>query len=524
MGRLTTLPPRLAADTDALASVNFRDMGGWYLISNDVGNFLMLEPGEFKRFMSGKLAPADPLLPELERGGFLRERLDFPELSRALLKRTAFQRFPGPSLHMIVVTLRCNLACGYCHSSVVDPSRTDTDMDLPTAKRVVDFIFDTPNPTICIEFQGGEPLLNWPIVKFITRYAQSKAKGTGRRLIVSLVSNFNLMSAEKLDFLMDHYVSICTSLDGPAGLHDGNRPRLGGGASQAAVVRWLKEIVRRCQENPSRKYYYPGALMTTTRASLSRGREIVDLYESLGMEQVFLRPLSPIGYAKRVWPEIGYAPEEFVAFYDETLDYILELNRRGKTMMERMALVVLTKLLKGEDPGFMDMRSPAGAVLGCLAYNYNGDIHVSDEGRMVSHQGDELFRVGSVFKSRWADVLDHPTTRACAAASTLDSQPMCFQCAYKPYCGVEPVFHYEMQNNIFGAMPTSNWCKGHMGVFDAIFRKLRDPGTRAIFERWMEIDSCRWEESQFMLEPGQPHPGDDPDPEPPKAKVNGETR
>ena len=216
----------------------------------------------------------------------------------------------------------------------------------------------------------------------------------------------------------------------------------------------------------------------------------------LGLEQIFLRPLSPIGYAKRVWKDVGYEADEFVRFYEKTLDYIIDLNVAGKyNIMERMALILLSKVVKGEDPGFMDLRSPAGAVLGCLAYNYNGEIFVSDEGRMVDHQGDPIFRVGDVAKNDWTSVIDHPTTRACVTASTLDNQPMCQQCAFKPYCGVEPVFHYETQKSVFGQMPTSGWCVSHMGVFDVIFRKLRDPRSSKVMDKWLERDQCRWQES-----------------------------
>src|SRR6185312_13002655 len=209
------------------------------------------------------------------------------------------------------------------------------------------------------------------------------------------VCNFTLMTDERMNWLVDHHVSICTSLDGPAELHNKNRPFLGGGEAQQKVVHWLQKLQDKCNSDPEKKYYLPGALMTTTRFSFDYGREIVDLYVKLGMEQVFLRPLSPICYAKRVWGDIGYTAEQFVEFYGKTLDYILELNRTGKArIMERMALILLTKVVKGDDAGFMDLRSPAGAVLGCLAYNYNGEIFVSDEGRMVDHQGDPLFRVG----------------------------------------------------------------------------------------------------------------------------------
>lgn len=504
MSRLTSLPRSLTARPAALSACNFRDMGGWYLLTNDWGHYLMLESEDFHRVMEGRVTTNDPLFAELETRGFLKEHMDFRGLAKSYVKKNSFHWISGPSLHMIVVTLRCNQKCQYCHSSVVDPSRTDTDLDLETAKKIVDFIFTTPNPTLCIEFQGGEPLLNWPIVKFVIEYAQAKAKAGGRKLIMALVSNFTLMTEEKMEYLLDHHVAFCTSLDGPAELHDKNRPFLGGGEAQHKVIRWLKTLQKKCLSDEDRKYYLPGALMTTTRFSLEYGKEIVDLYVELELEQIFLRPLSPIGYAKRVWHEIGYEPGQFVKFYEDTLDYILALNKSGKAaIMERMALVVLTKIVKGVDPGFMDLRSPAGAVLGCLAYNYNGEIFVSDEGRMVDHQGDGIFKVGHVAESDWASVVDHPTTRACVSASTLDNQPMCSQCAYKPYCGAEPVFHYEMQRSVVGQIPTSPWCVGHMGVFDVIFRKLREPENRAVFDKWLERDQCRWQENDAAA-PGTP--------------------
>jgi His-Xaa-Ser system radical SAM maturase HxsB len=502
---LTTLPAGVRADAGALGPVQFRDFGAWGLLTNDWGRWLMLDKADYARVLSGRVGPDEELYAELASRGFLRAELDFPDLAAGYERMTAFRHVPGPSLHMIVVTLRCNQKCQYCHSSVVDPSRTDTDMDLETAKRTVDFIFATPNPAICIEFQGGEPLLNWPIVKFVTQYARAKAKAEGRRLLVALVNNFTLMTDDKLQFLIDNGVSICTSLDGPADLHNKNRPFVGGGEAQQKVVGWLKRIMAMAKVDDLRKPYLPSALMTTTRFSLTRGREIVDLYRELGMEQVFLRPLSPIGYAKRVWGEIGYGPDEFLRFYEDTLDYILELNRKDpNAIMERYALVLLTKIVKGEDPGFMDLRWPAGAALGCLAYNYDGRIFVSDEGRMVDHQGDPIFQIGDVARDSWQDVLDHPTARACAAASTLETQPMCAQCAYKPWCGVDPVFHYEMQHSIAGRIPDSPACRLHMGTFDAIMKRLREPDTRAIFERWLERDQCHWQENDPVAVPGQP--------------------
>ena len=494
MSRLTALPREWKPDPKRLGPANFRrlDGGGW-LLTNDWGQWLILEDAEFRRYVEGALREDEPLTKRLAEAGFLRDRLDFPALAKGWLGRTAFQRHPGPTLHEFVVTLRCNLACHYCHSSVVGPDRKDVDMTLETAKAAVDFVFSTPNPNLAIEFQGGEPLLNWPVVKFVTLYAKKKAALAKRKLTVSLVSNFSLLDEKRLDFLLENYVALCTSLDGPPEVHDRNRPLLGGGPSQAKVVRWLKRIAERSVGPDGRQYYKPGALLTATRHSLPYAKEIVELYEGLGIESVFVRKLSPIGYGKTAWDRLGYEPHEFVAFYERILDEVLRRAKAGSPFMERWAMVCLTKILKNRDPGYMDLRSPTGAVLGCLAYNHDGRLFSSDEGRMLDHTGDSMFEVGELGESTWGDVLDHPTTRTLVMASTLDNQPMCSSCAYKPWCGLETVYNYETQRNPFGNVPSSGWCKTYMGVFDVVMKKLREPETRKIFEGWLARDESKWE-------------------------------
>ena len=72
------------------------------------------------------------------------------------------------ALHMIVVTLRCNCACKYCHASSKGNNKDNLyDMDEETAYRTVDFIMQTPSKSIKIEFQGGEPMVNYPSVEKI---------------------------------------------------------------------------------------------------------------------------------------------------------------------------------------------------------------------------------------------------------------------------------------------------------------------------------------------------------------------
>ena len=143
--------------------------------------------------------------------------MDFPALAKTYLKKNAFYWW-APALQIVVVSLRCNHKCLYCHSSAVDPSRTDMDMSLETARRAVDFILSTPSPTLMIEFQGGEPLLNWPVLRFVVEYAQERNKRSGKDLAISLVTNLTLMTEEKLDFLLSRGVAVCTSACAGAGV------------------------------------------------------------------------------------------------------------------------------------------------------------------------------------------------------------------------------------------------------------------------------------------------------------------
>ena len=463
---------------DKVAASAYRRVAGKWLVTADHGGWSMLNEGDFRSYLQGRLGPADAAYAELEAEGLVRDRLDFAGLSARWADKDEFL-FRAAPLHIVVSTLRCNHKCLYCHSSVFGVERVDKDMTLETAQQAVDFAFECPTPAPIIEFQGGEPLLNWPVVKFAARYAKLKAKAAERTAFVTMVSNFSLMDDEKRAFLLDEKIAVCTSLDGPAALHDKNRLYTGG-ASHGETARWLRAF----QEE--KNGYKPGALMTTTRFSLESPERIVDEYLALDLPGIFLRPLSPIGFARRSWGTIGYTVDEFLRFYRRALDYIILVNRRGTPFYERHLLTLLTKVLLSRDPGYADLRSPSGAGFGVLAYDYDGGIYTGDEARMVAQDGDTLFRVGTLGKSSYNDVLDHQVVRTAAMATTLEHQPLCSQCAYRPWCGLDSVYNRQVQGSLWGRMPDNGRCRLYMGLFDTLFEKLQDPEAREVFDSWLD--------------------------------------
>src|SRR5579883_1015394 len=396
----------------------------------------------------------------------------------------------GPSLHIMIITLRCDQICGYCHASRTNMDSVGYDMSEETARAVVDRIFETTSPYITIEFQGGEPLVNWPVLQFVVEYARQKNEVARKELMFSLVTNMSQMTDEKCDWLLDHKVMICTSFDGPREVHEWNR-HLARGSSYDEVTRWIKAFNDRyVARGENVKLAYVNALMTVTRATLQQDpRKVVDEYRALGLKAIHLRPLNPFGFATKTWSRIGYTADEYLDWYRRALDYIIELNRAGEPMMEKKLGLYLEKIFTDTDPNYMELRSPCGAGTGQMAYNHDGTVYTCDEGRMIGKMGDPIFEIGRVDDATHREFVSHPTVRAMAAASYLDSVPGCSDCAYNPYCGVCPIYNYVEQGDLFGKMPGSDWCRISMGVCDYLFGRLAREGEelKALLLKWAEV-------------------------------------
>ncbi|MFA6435179.1 MAG: His-Xaa-Ser system radical SAM maturase HxsB [Elusimicrobiales bacterium] len=470
------------AEITAPPQIYWAKLGGEYLLTNDAGEHARLAPAQFRTFLrTGAPPPESSALSALRDTGFIRSRLDFDDqtakrrLSNAYLDR-------GPGLHILVLTLRCNHKCLYCQAGAAGAAASGTDMRLRSLRKSLDFALSAPGGGLTIEFQGGEPLLNWAALQEAVLYGERKARAAAKEIRFSLVSNLSLMTEEKAAFLIAHNIAVCASLDGPAGLHNKNRV-FAGGDSHALTVKWLKYFQEKYGKNPD---CGPAALLTVSRHSLGREREIVDEYARLGLSSIFIRPLTPIGFARPLWDRLGYTAAEFTDFYRKSLARIIAVNKKGILLKEKTAYLLLKKVLGFKDNKYVDLRSPCGAGLGQLAYNFNGDIYTCDEARMLAREGDELFRIGGVFKDDYARVISSATVKACAAASCLESQPSCARCVWKPYCGVCPVYNYRTQESLWGYLPANERCRILKGVFETVFHLLKNKKNETIFRAWLE--------------------------------------
>jgi His-Xaa-Ser system radical SAM maturase HxsB len=481
-GSLEPSPSTIA--TDHLGFFRWGRVAEKVLITTDGGDWAFLSEPEFAQLLAGEITKGHPRFAELQAGGFLREGLDLDALARRLARRVRHVA-NGPERHVVTMTRRAD---GRDAPAAAHDARTDLDRE--TAERIVEVALQTTSPTVTFELQGhgGEPLLNLAGVRQLVEFAQAtNRRAAGKALRFTLVTNLSHMTVETAEWLVANDVAVRTWLDGPAELHDGNRPWTASGA-HADVVRWIEWFGERYREvGRDPEVWHVDARMTTTRRTLSGWRELVDEYVARGMRSIHLRPLSPLGIDVAVWKTIGYTAGEYIAFYERAFAYIVELNRRGVRLAEGTASTFLGGILTTGDPQSGDIRSPCSAGTSEVAYDADGRVFPGDEARRVDAFGDPIFALGDVRKLTLADVVRHPTVRAIAAASLLDAQPMCADCWNKPYCGFSPVSTYVREGDLFGQRPRCFECKEHMAVARTLFAVLgneADRETSEILRRW----------------------------------------
>jgi len=448
------------------------------LLSNIAGEHLFIHQSKLEPFIRHELDNTDPTFIELRARHFLTDNKT--KIARDLLPvkvRTRYKKLPEfTRLHMFVVTLRCEHSCPYCQVSRQSDDKIAFDMTEATALKSIELALRSPSKHIKIEFQGGESLLNFDLIRFIVDNA---IRLSGEKQVSFVIAtNLAVIDDEMLDFCQRHEIDISTSLDGPEDLHNANRPRPGKNSHQKTI-----EGIKRVRDVLGVDHV--SALMTTTKASLDRVKDIVDEYLANGFYNIFLRPLSPYGFAIRTRAYAGYDTDRWFEFYKEGLEYIIELNRQGVEFREFYTSMVLKKIFTFEDPGYVDLMSPAGIGLAAVVYNYDGDVYASDESRMLAEMGDKTFKIGNVHQNNYEEIFLGDALLEPIEKSFAFSAPMCNECVFENYCGADPVFHHATMGDALGRKPESGFCRRNMKVFEYIFQRMReDSYVEDLFHRW----------------------------------------
>jgi His-Xaa-Ser system radical SAM maturase HxsB len=450
-------------------------------VSTDVGEWTFLSRDEFDSFVRGSLHQENPAFARLKSKHFLTDsESTLPVQLVATKFRTKYAFLDGfTSLHMFVVTLRCDHSCPYCQVSRVTEDKSRYDMSAATAERAVEWMFRSPSPLLKVEFQGGESLLNFDRVRSIVKMVEARNRTEQRDIEFVIATNLSNLSDEVLSFCAEHAILLSSSLDGPEALHNMNRPRPGNDSHARFVTNLAKARATLGHDRV-------GALMTTTEKSLTCPEEIVDEYVRLNFDSIFVRPLSPYGFAIRTKQAYRYQVDAFLEFYKRALNRVIEWNRRGVPIIETYAQLLLRKLLTPFATGYVDLQSPAGVGISAIVYNYDGDVYASDEGRMLAEMSDSSFRLGNLNFDDYASIMGGPYLQGLIQQSCSYVLPQCSECAFMPFCGSDPVYNWATQRDIAGHRPTSAFCRKHMALFKYFIERLEhaDDFERELMVRW----------------------------------------
>ena len=258
--------------------------GGIFQLSDLMRDILDLADTNNKNNMERQLSyEYDP--------GCVRESLDLLEregfFHQGPVRIPSTQTEPTGSTDLYLqVSHRCNLRCTYCYADGGHFGGPETMMTLDIAQKSVDFLFDAAGPgDICsLNFDGGEPFLNFKLVRHMVEYAKHEAERRNRQLSLNISSNGTLLSEENVRFLKEHHISLGLSIDGDRATHNRTRLTADGAGSYDLFLSSIQQA-KLFQQLP-----YAQARGTITRETLhcySTVRHLLDL----GFKIIYLEPV-----------------------------------------------------------------------------------------------------------------------------------------------------------------------------------------------------------------------------------------
>ncbi len=452
------------------------------IIVNEVGDYLILPKGTFERIVKRLIQKeTEPeLYGDLIANFFISEEKISPLVdilaTRYRTKKHFLNYFTG--LHIFVISLRCEHTCFYCQVSRVTENKDKYDMPISDIDKGIELMFKSPNPHVTMEFQGGEALLAFDNIKYAVERSEKIASKMNKGITFVICTNLALITEEILQYCKEHKILISTSLDGPKYIHDSNRNKPHASSYEYAIkgIELARKILGHDQVS---------ALMTTTKLSLEYPVEIVDEYFNLGFQGVFLRNISPYGFALRT-EKSKYSTEKFLFFYKKALNRILEYNFKGHYFTEDLARIFLTKILTPFNVGFVDLQSPAGLISGVIVFNYDGGVYATDESRMLAEQKDYTFKLGTL-GNNYNELYFGKKAQEIAQIWSNEALAGCSECAFQQYCGADPVHNHATQGDMYGYRPNSDFCQKNMEIIRYLIELMEgDERIKKIFESWVK--------------------------------------
>ena len=212
----------------------------------------------------------------------------------------------------------CNLACKYCFAEEGEYHGRRALMSFEVGKKALDFLVANSGNRVNLEvdFFGGEPLMNWQVVKDLVKYGRSLEKTHNKKFRFTLTTNGILLNDEIIEFLNQEMSNVVLSIDGRKEINDLMRPHRGGQGSYDSIVPKFKKVA---ESRNQMNYYVRG---TFTRNNLDFAEDVMHLAD-LGFKQISVEP-------------VVASPEEDYALREEDIPKLLdEYDRLAVELLKR---------------------------------------------------------------------------------------------------------------------------------------------------------------------------------------------
>lgn len=217
----------------------------------------------------------------------------------------------------------CNLRCEYCFASKGDFGTGRKLMSLETGKKALDFLIENSGNRVNLEvdFFGGEPLMNFDVVKQLIEYGRKRETETGKNFRFTITTNGLLLDDDKIDFINKEMNNVVLSIDGRKEINDKLRVRADGSGSYDKIVPLYKKLV---EKRGDKEYYVRG---TFTKFNQDFSEDVFALldqgFDQISIEPVVGDPSDPYSLTESELPQIFRE-------YDKLTKRILEYEETGK--------------------------------------------------------------------------------------------------------------------------------------------------------------------------------------------------
>ena len=306
----------------------------------------------------------------------------------------------------------CNLSCSYCFASQGKYHGDRAIMSLEVGKRALDFLIENSQgrTNLEVDFFGGEPLMNFDMIKELVAYARKREKEAHKNFRFTLTTNGVLVDDDVIDFANREMSNVVLSLDGRKEVHDRFRVDYNGNGSWEKIVPKFQRFV---EKRGNKNYYMRGTFTHANPDFLNDIKEMLRLgFTELSMEPVVCAGDDPSALTAEDLPIV-------LKQYEELANLMLNRHREGKPFTFYHYMLDLKN-----GPCIYKRISGCGSGTEYMAVTPWGDLY-------PCHQfvGEEKFKLGNI----WTGV-DNIAVQNEFASCNVYTRPECSDCWAKLYC------------------------------------------------------------------------------------------